>query len=200
MRKTIVTLVSAVLIAGFAGSAQATPMTFNIDLAASSVDIFYNGREQASSLDVTEVLADGNFTVADTGTPYAIDFFTMIITSKSFGWADYGIRATLAFDLPPIGPVVGEGSVSFELTFGGIVSGGVLTWDSGVPASFLVGGNEIVVDFEDGIAGIGNATTVHALITNNGGATPVPEPNTLLLLGAGLVGLAVSSRRKSRKS
>ena len=51
--------------------------------------------------------------------------------------------------------------------------------------------NFILIDFEESIElSTGNSATVHAMNTNlDRGATPLPDPSTMLFIGAGLISL-----------
>jgi len=207
MKRTLVGLAVAVMVGGLAGSANAIPVEFNIDGGGSTITV--TSTPNFGTANLTGALASGlgndDFSLYDNES-MEIDFFSL--TSSGFGFGSYTVQATLAFTLPAIGPAVGTGGGEFfsGLTLRGIVSGGYLNWVT-TPGTFsILGGPTINVEFEQGMAIVlGQTVVVHATITNlgggpTGGATPVPEPNTLLLLGAGLVGLAVSSRRKARKN
>ena len=95
----------------------------------------------------------------------------------------------------------GQGDATWG-TIGGVISGGALNWDDSTLPDIitLADGNRVSIDFEEGVEiGFGSIATVHAYITNLGNATaPVPEPGTIFLLGAGLAGLGIYSRRKMK--
>ena len=173
----------------------ATPVIFTPDVSASSVNV--SDDAQYGNLKGILVLAATSFTLADNSTQI-IDFFTLTASGLALN-KDYTVEATLAFSAPAIvGTGTGGGKFS---TICGLISGGTLTWDTNsVPDYFtLADGNEIKIDFQNGSALVlGSAVTVHAYVTNLGGATAIPEPTTILLLGFGLVGLA-GIRRKLKK-
>jgi hypothetical protein len=86
------------------------------------------------------------------------------------------------------------------------MSGGTLNWDAKtLPDVFTVAGNSLTANFQSGSALV-VANTLRRLPPNggqsptpiDGGAAPVPEPGTILLLGSGFIGLALYAKRWMR--
>ncbi len=202
MAKRALSFCSFVFALMMAGVAGATPVYF--DLAGSSGGSSVSISEIGLGANLTASLANSLnsqiFTLND-GQTRAVDFFTL--TTSGLGGGIYTIAATMAFDQPNNVNAVASGyGYGVFCTFLGVISGETLTWDpNSLPDVFTVAGNTISVDFEDvSTLIIGNTTMVHAYITNEGGGTaaPVPEPSTMLLLGAGLIGVCLCGRWRSR--
>lgn len=213
--KKIFTALATLLVLGWACSAMATPVYLDIadDSNGSSVtisnvdtglsvlfcsDFFGIGEDTDITAFLAEGLGDNKTTLAENSS-WEVDFFTFEVTGSGIG--SFDIDAVLAFDTPDIsGSFSGNG---FWGTLSGRVSAGILSWDSPIESLTLADGNVLQIALEQGCA-IGNDTqyTVAATITNLGGATtpggpsPVPEPATVLLFGAGLIGLATLRRQQ----
>ncbi len=200
MKKISVSLCTLAMVAWFAGTVGATPVDFDVATSSSSRVVVSNISPIGwTSLQAGLATGLGNnvFTLAD-GQTQTIDFFYLRATGTGGGTAD--ITATLAFDSPMIS-ATGQGDATWG-TIGGVISGGALNWDDSTLPDIitLADGNRVSIDFEEGVEiGFGSIATVHAYITNLGNATaPVPEPGTIFLLGAGLAGLGIYSRRKMK--
>lgn len=201
--KTLVTILSCLtLVVCLSGKSWATPVTFDLAGTAGGSSVTVSESAVLANLigTIDTNLDNQIFELAD-GMTKEVDFFTLSASGLAIWPKDYTVSATLAFDLPDI-DAVGNGSGKFATLFG-LLSGGTLIWDkSSLPDVFTVNGNTISVTFEDGIyLGCGNTAMVHAYITNQGGGVaPVPEPASMVLLGAGLLGLAFYGKRQKSKA
>jgi len=221
MKKNLVFVCLVALFFLTIGSANATPVDYAVGSGSSvtlagntatttSPDIWipFIGTIPGQTLGTAEItgellagLGDLDGTILD-GHTAVIDFFTLTVNTELLGsGGTYQISAVLDLDVPDV-QGTGSGSGLFG-SVAGIISGGTLFWDSmTLPDVFtLADGNVLSVDFENGIDfGLGNTATVHAYLTNHGGASaPVPEPSTMLLMGLGLAGLVGYTRKRSTK-
>ncbi len=217
MKKVLTFLFAATLVCGMVAGASATPVTFNVD---GSPDSYVNFTDIDTGLSlgswtlfgdtsISATLADlgslPDFTLADNQSN-TFDFFTFSVTGNGLG--SFALEANLNFD-EPVMDAGGSGSGGWGTVTapwwlgGGTYSGGFFSWDDAVQDFTLSDGNMIQVAMEDGFAlGAGSSKTVTATITNlGGGGAPVPEPSTILLMGAGLLGLMGFNRKRfSKKS
>lgn len=187
-------LVGAALTLLVTSTANAIPLSFNIDGINSSVLVDSNSFGGSISANLSSGLDDVAFDLND-GQSYTFNFIDLVVDSDWLGFGTFDISAVLAFDQPAgLGPVNADGEGGF-VTLKGVLSGIGLTWESQPGPITLSNGDLINIAFSD-ITDIffGNSRTVKTTIT----AHSVPEPGSMFLLGAGLVGIALARRYSMR--
>ena len=193
---------------GWALSANATPVTFDLaggtgPGATSSVNVDFDGGGLLCALTNCGISAilnpylDDVSATLEVGQSLTFDFFDLKF--YGLGGGSGTITASLGFDSPTGAPNAnGTGSGGF-LTVLGVLTGGNLTWNQAVQLFDLGDGTRYSVEFENlwGVT-LGSAT-VNGRITLLESSHSVPEPATLGLMGLGLLGAGLARRRKAAK-
>jgi hypothetical protein len=189
MKKLLCSLAGVVAL-GLGFQASAGPVVFTIDEVKASVATFsgFGEPDVDPNYDLIGQHAD-----LYAGQTAVFDFFS--ITFPSIGIGTGKISASLGFK-GNYKDAIGSADGSF---FSFIVNAGELIWTKQPGLFSLVDGTSYTVLFENlhGIT-LGKSVDVRAYLTLNSGpnSESVPEPGTLVLLGLGMLGVALVSRRQ----
>lgn len=202
MKKLLVFLCALSLVLGVSGIAGATPYTFDMG-ADSNVDTSGTNAVLAMYAILNPNLDDIIFSLEE-GESNTFFFATFGTTE---GWINDddlnpgSLTAHVDFDNPDLIQAIGGTSIGFTAGWN-FFQGWNLTWDDPVVVDFGAGG-QFEIELEDvGYTGWfwtgpDGTADVSATITLN--SAPIPEPATMLLLGAGLLGFAGLGRKKFQK-
>ena len=181
---------AVVAVFGFAVQAKASPVLF--DLASDSTVLLtsFNGSGGAPTLIVNPNLGSQS-ALLTAGQTWTIDLFS--IAFPVFGQASGTIAAFLDFDSPTGAPDINNSATGNLWSF--FLNVGDLTWNSQPGQFSLADGTKYSVVFENlSGATFGRTVDVHAFLTLN--TEPVPEPGTIALLGLGMLGVILATRRQ----
>jgi hypothetical protein len=190
-----------------AGAAQATTV--------SGTGTFVDNGPAGNGLNFTGVTNNSLLTNLDltAGTPVILTDFVTISTTDTtgsfFGTTEKdNIAENFSFTLPSSlsGSLAGSGSETVYTGFFGIVDGvsGKISWDNPLTLNFTDGA-ELQISLSDAtfdksgyFTNPNQSVTVNATLDLVQGPDPVPEPGTLLLFGASVIGLAAIMRRRQK--
>lgn len=200
--KTIMLFLGTVLLTmGIAFNAGAAPYTFDMG-ADSYVDTSGTNDVLQMYATVNENLDDIIFSLDD-GQSETFYFATIGTTETWINYDDIQpgeITANIDFDMPDMTNAVGGTSIGFAGCFR-FFQGWSLIWNDPVIVD-LGDAGEFSIELSDVTYGSwlwqgpDGTADVKVTITHNPSVAPVPEPSTMLMMGAGLLGLATLGRRR----
>lgn len=170
-------------------------MLFQFDSTDSSINITSDNTVCLGScaLSVTKLTPFSDITLAQ-GQSATFDFAKFNI-APGFGGGSASVDASLAFFVPDAGPASTGGHGVYG-TVGGFISAGGLVWDNPVQQFKTSDGSTFTVTFNNLVgAEFGNSAIDTITITADSIAVPEPASWALLILGVGMMGVAL--RRKA---
>ncbi len=184
--------------AGLGSAVQANATAVLFDLAPESTVLLTNfqGMGGAPTLIVNPNLGSES-ALLKAGETWKIDLFS--IAFPLVGTGSGTISAFLGFENPAGAPDINNTATGSFWSF--ILNVGDLTWTTQPGQFSLSDGTKYSVAFENlSGATFGRSVDVHAFLTLD--TEPVPEPGTIALLGLGVLGVMLASRRQllSRKA
>ena len=183
MKRFTIFLCSLMMVFGFIRVAGAIPITIGsgstLNLNPTLGFINYSYTAIPTSLDLS------------LGSSVSLDLFSVTI-NWGLGFGDANVA--IDFDSPVNNPAAGSGSWAG----GGIFNfgAGILTWDDVINLSYGTGVLTLALNDLGGLLN-GDPFIISGTLTNS--IAPVPEPSTILLMGAGLLGLVGYSRKRFSK-
>lgn len=193
MYKMISAAVAAVALFA-ASTASATTMLFQFDAANSSISITKDTTHCLGSCQLSATLLKpfADITLSQ-GQSQTFDFAQFTI-APGWGYGTADVTANLAFIVPDAGPASTDGQGLYG-TLAGVLSGGGLSWDDPVQHFTTANGSKFTVTFNDILAGgFGNSAVDTVTITADSIAVPEPASWALLIVGVGMIGLALRRR------
>jgi hypothetical protein len=197
MRK-LYAFMAAASVCATAPAFAATTFQFDTNPANTFVTVLTNPTLCLGNCSVTASLATPfqSFSL-NVGQSRTFDFANFTV-GNGFGGGSATIDASLGFILPPAGPA-GSGASASYLRFGGLFTGGSLTWDTPSQQLLAADGSLFTVSFGN-LAGLtGSTATAPVTITLNRGAVPEPGTWAMMIVGFGAVGGVMRSARVRRK-
>ncbi len=194
MKKSLVFLCAVALFFGLVASAGATIFTLD------SYTVNYNNEDPGLVLYTADILsqpATADFDVRDE--PYEFALFTIGTNEKYVNWddkVDQAISVSFNFSAPGSvsGNITGESDGHWRLFADDT---GSVDWND--PAVFNYGnGGQFTIRLSDVCFGTPGSATVYAslnFISESSPVAPVPEPATIFLMGAGLIGVLGYNRK-----
>ncbi len=204
MKRHLMWLCSLMLVFGLVGSASAAPYTFDMG-TGSSVDTSGTNSALTMFAEINPLLDDIIFDL-EVGESNTFQFATIGTEEEWVNNDDLDpgyLEAQVDFDNPDILESIGGQSIGFIRGLWGYSQGWTLSWEDPVTVNFSGGGQFTLALSDVGHEswwwqGPEGTADVWATVTYD--TAPVPEPSTILLMGAGLLGLVAYNRKRFLKS